>query len=141
MVALLQLLHTGGSVGIGTQPGDIVVGAPLALALLQDAVAHACAEGKLPLAGFLVALDDVIKGQLAAVAFNDVNGADDGFGVGEVIAVAALAGVLVEGDVVDQLVLSQNNGVRVDDIAALAPEDNGLGTAALRLFGIGLALA
>ena len=133
--ALQAVLRRGEGTG-----SDVVVGAPLLFAGLQDAVRHAGAEVEDPFAGRLVPLDDIIEGQGAAVALDDADGFYDGLSVLQIIGLGDVGAVLVEGDVVHQLVLGQDNGVRVGDVAALAAKDDLLLAHGLRLVLVFLAV-
>ena len=135
LIALFQPRHGVGGGG-NAGDGEVVIVPPLVFPGLQDALADPGAEVKFPIVGVFVAADDEADGQLVTVVFDDLNGLLDGQGEVAVLRLAVLAGVPVEGDVVNGFVLGQNHRVRVGDHAAAAPEHHFGGAAAFRLFFI-----
>ena len=138
LIALFQPRHGVGG-GRNAGDGEVVIVPPLVFPGLQDALADPGAEVKFPIVGVFVAADDEADGQLVAVVFDNLNGLLDGQGEVAVLRLAVLAGIPVEGDVVNGFVLGQNHRVRVGDHAAAAAKHHFGGAAAFRLFLVGIA--
>ena len=139
LVALFELVEAplwGGIAG----GGHVVVASPLVFAGLKHRVAHAAAEVEDPLARLLVAHDGGVHVQLVAVSLDDGDGLHDALGQLAVLGGGVLAGVAVEGDVVDVVVAGQDDGVGVGNHAAAAAQGDGRGAAALGVGEIRFAL-